>query len=714
MIIFVNVGLRFLIMKGLSFFVIAAAAVALAACGQEKVIAPAGSGSVSITATHLSTRSFMEATSAQSADIFWDAHDSILVGYAGTNPAVFVSRNETPQMEATFTGKLPEGSGDLYGIYPAVGGNTPNADGSFTVSFKGEQTAVANSYDPEAFPAVAVTDSKYLGFQNVCGLLGLQVGYDDVTKISLSDSVVEDPVNPVPTRYAAMTALPGGDFTVVLEDGEPVVSEFSQPLSSIVLNAPDGEESFSRDAVYYMAVPPCTFRNGPTFTLSRRSGESVSITLKSAQSVERSRIHQVPTLYVEPSETPVLVESITPSESSLELDLYGGSCAVGCSVSPDNALNKSVSWKSSNANVAIASDGVIWPVSAGECSVVITADDGSGVTAAISVSVVNPADVLEGDQDDNVLYGDSGIPGLATGIANFIGVSIDRLSYDDIISFVKANKDVVSSWPGADNSRTDPATGESEDKQQVVIGDSGDDLVFGQGGDDILFGDGLLSSISECFNVPESEFSSNNLLNVIDAMPVSTLKSDLAGIEQKADGDDYLNGGDGSDSLFGLGGSDSLFGGSGDDFLLGGIGNDLINGGSGDDYIDGGDGADTVNGGDGNDIIRFDANDTIDGGDGADILLANAADGSFQDLLNAVNVEILIKADGIDVDALDLISTDKLMAVLGLYLEVDGSEIVLVYSGAETVSIMNGITTLTFSGDGYSLTVETVLTAAPI
>ena len=289
-------------MQKLTIIAIAAAAMALSACTQERDFVPAAPGETEITASHMLTRSSLKVTEgeAPSYDVLWDAPDKILVGYAGSELATFTSKNESPATEATFTGKLPEGSGDLYGIYPAASGNTVDPDGFFIIAFKNEQTAVAGSYDPEAFPSVAVSDSKNLSFQNICGLLALKVGRNDVTKIELSDAFVGDydspSPEPAPTRAAAMVALPGGDMTVEIQDGEPTITGFSDIAGTIVLNAPKGKETFSTDETYYMAVYPITFSYGASFVLTHQSGETERITFEGGQDVERSKVHVVPTL----------------------------------------------------------------------------------------------------------------------------------------------------------------------------------------------------------------------------------------------------------------------------------------------------------------------------------------------------------------------------------------------------------------------------------
>lgn len=273
-------------MKKLSIFAIAALSLVAAACSQEKPIVPSDAGVATITATHAqATRSALSGDNV----ILWDAPDKILAGYVGA-VAEFTSTNTAPAENATFKGKLPEGSGSLYGIYPAASGNSVPSEGTFSIAFKAEQQAVAGSYDPKAFPAVAVSESNDLSFQNVCGLLAFEVGYDDVTEVSLSGAVVYDVV--VPTRAAAIVPIPGGTLTVVLEDGEPVLDDFSKGLNEIVLKAPSGGV-FSQKETYYMAVPPCTLSVGVTFTLTRQSGDPVEITMSGSKSVERSKIHDV-------------------------------------------------------------------------------------------------------------------------------------------------------------------------------------------------------------------------------------------------------------------------------------------------------------------------------------------------------------------------------------------------------------------------------------
>ncbi|MBO4743418.1 MAG: Ig domain-containing protein, partial [Bacteroidales bacterium] len=370
-----------------------------------------------ITATReLSTRSFLQASGSEespSYSILWDAPDSILVGYSGTTPAAFKSQNEEPAAEATFVGKLPEGSGTLYGIYPVDSSNSVDADGVFSIAFKDVQTAVAGSYDPTAFPAVAQSDSKDLSFQNVCGLLELTVGYDDVTKISLSGAVVDE--YDALTRAATMVPLPGGILTGEFGPDGLELTEYSEDLYEIVLNAPEGG-FFSQEETYYMAVPPCNLSSGVTFTLTRESGDPVKVVIRGSVSVERSKVHQVKTLYVDPY-IPVTSITLNPSPYTIKLDEYGD-YMISAIVEPANASNPTLTADSSNETIVTVGfdyDDVtinVYPHAVGEATITVSCAD--GITAECKVTVepilvediliVPPMDIVFGSGSQKMSY----------------------------------------------------------------------------------------------------------------------------------------------------------------------------------------------------------------------------------------------------------------------------------------------------------------------
>lgn len=85
--------------------------------------------------------------------------------------------------------------------------------------------------------------------------------------------------------------------------------------------------------------------------------------------------------------SPISVTSITLDSSSLTLEA-GDTHTLSTVVAPEDATDKSVTWTSSDSNVATVSDeGVVTAVNAGTVTITATANDGSGVTAECVVEI---------------------------------------------------------------------------------------------------------------------------------------------------------------------------------------------------------------------------------------------------------------------------------------------------------------------------------------
>ena len=79
------------------------------------------------------------------------------------------------------------------------------------------------------------------------------------------------------------------------------------------------------------------------------------------------------------------VESVSLDKTSITLT-EGDSQTLTATVSPSNATNKNVSWKSSNTSVATVSNGKVTALKAGTATITVTTDDG-GKTATCMVTV---------------------------------------------------------------------------------------------------------------------------------------------------------------------------------------------------------------------------------------------------------------------------------------------------------------------------------------
>lgn len=84
----------------------------------------------------------------------------------------------------------------------------------------------------------------------------------------------------------------------------------------------------------------------------------------------------------------IYVTSISLNEKSWTLPIYG-SKVLSATVYPSNATNKSVTWSSSNENVARVSNGRITAITEGYAEITCKANDGSGVSASCHVFVNN-------------------------------------------------------------------------------------------------------------------------------------------------------------------------------------------------------------------------------------------------------------------------------------------------------------------------------------
>lgn len=86
---------------------------------------------------------------------------------------------------------------------------------------------------------------------------------------------------------------------------------------------------------------------------------------------------------------PAKVSSIELSETKKTLNI-GDKFTLSASVLPDNAANKNVSWATDNSKIATVANGHITAVGPGNCNIICSAADGSGVSATCAVTVNEP------------------------------------------------------------------------------------------------------------------------------------------------------------------------------------------------------------------------------------------------------------------------------------------------------------------------------------
>ena len=153
-----------------------------------------------------------------------------------------------------------------------------------------------------------------------------------------------------------------------------------------------------------------------------------------------------PTEAPKPTATPapVKVSSVTINPSTLKLTSKGQTSQLSASVLPNNAKNKSITWNSSNTNVAtVSSDGFITALANGNTTITAAALDGSGKSGSCAVTVEIPD---ENSQVITVQGGKGGNCFIAPG--EFDGVNQQNVEME-----VHGNNDIIGiSGKGYDSS----------------------------------------------------------------------------------------------------------------------------------------------------------------------------------------------------------------------------------------------------------------------
>lgn len=87
----------------------------------------------------------------------------------------------------------------------------------------------------------------------------------------------------------------------------------------------------------------------------------------------------------------ILVNSISLHPSNIGLEAGDKYNAILATISPSNATNKTLSWRSNNPAVASVSNGIITANSSGNATITATSTDGGEVAATCSVTVTGVA-----------------------------------------------------------------------------------------------------------------------------------------------------------------------------------------------------------------------------------------------------------------------------------------------------------------------------------
>ena len=200
-------------------------------------------------------------------------------------------------------------------------------------------------------------------------------------------------------------------FTIVLPDGMSFVSngtnyKFTKTDAlnddwTVTARTKKGEDSHSAIVMVYntnddAAVLPVADKE--ILSLSVKVDDDMAlgdynVTIKSVTLTSADNTEYTYSSYTNKADVTVsqlLVSNISLNKSSLTIDALQKD-TLTATVLPATAKDKTVTWTSSNEKVAkVSKDGVVEAIVGGTATITATANDGSGVKASCTVTVINP------------------------------------------------------------------------------------------------------------------------------------------------------------------------------------------------------------------------------------------------------------------------------------------------------------------------------------
>ena len=236
--------------------VLVAAALALAACGNEEILENNESGSTG--KVHMTFTAGTPQTRTSLAEnghaVNWTQGDLVAI-YDGTETICKFEATKVSGSTATLEGEAAES--DTYtAFYPYTDDGTLTLDNTaITFTLPAGQTATAGGFAEGLNPswAQATDGSKNLEFQNLCALAKFTVDAEGVTEVTLTANQESD-------------ALAGG-LTYTIADGK--LTATGSASRSVTMTG-----TFTRGEEYYFVVAPGTLTGGITLNYMGEGGKT--------------------------------------------------------------------------------------------------------------------------------------------------------------------------------------------------------------------------------------------------------------------------------------------------------------------------------------------------------------------------------------------------------------------------------------------------------
>jgi len=328
--------------------------------------------------------------------IFWYKDDRVSIFYDDTynHQYKFLGRdgNTAGEFEVIprsgYTTAQPLETGYSYSIFPYNYDNACDTEGKLTVVIPEKQ----EYYSPEddyrgigarlLMVAVDVTGEQEFVYKHVGCYIGVRLMGDGVS------------VKSITLRGNNSETIAGYPIVQFDENQDPVMHfdpRDRDNSKSITMELSDPVELNMDDYTYFwLIVPPITFEEGFTLTVEDSEGGSFVKEYSSSVTLKRKAFYTL-SLTVDPSGAEaVAVESVSLDPEELSLNV-GEEETLTATVLPEDATNKSVSWSSSNEEVAtVDQSGKVTAVAAGTAVITVTTTDGEK-EASCTVTVSDSA-----------------------------------------------------------------------------------------------------------------------------------------------------------------------------------------------------------------------------------------------------------------------------------------------------------------------------------
>ena len=252
--------------------VLVAAALALAACGNEEILENNESGSTG--KVHMTFTAGTPQTRTSLADdghaVNWTQGDLVAI-YDGTETICKFEATEVSGSTATLEGEAKVT--DTYtAFYPYTDDGTLTLDNTaITFTLPATQTAMAGGFANGLNPswAQATDGSKNLTFQNLCALAKFTVDAEGVTEVTLTANQESDAL--------------AGELTYTIADG--TLTATGSASRSVTLTG-----TFTKGEEYYFVVAPGTLTGGITLNYMDEGGKTYVKTTQKEVTFNAGRI----------------------------------------------------------------------------------------------------------------------------------------------------------------------------------------------------------------------------------------------------------------------------------------------------------------------------------------------------------------------------------------------------------------------------------------